>query len=140
VNQPALSLAALSVLQSVPLLARVAAAAEGMTVGTAILLLTLLNPVEVAENAATLEAIAGGRLSWAVVVDRGRALTAVSSYAFSVREQRAVAEHCVVQQPLIGLEALGAEGGRHHLSHAPSSSRLCQAGVRQGPVRSRGSR
>ena len=38
-------------LQSVPLLARVAAAAEGMTVGTAILLLTLLNPVEVAQNA-----------------------------------------------------------------------------------------
>ena len=43
--------------QSVPLLARVAAAAEGMTVGTFVLL-TLLNPVEVAENAATLDAIA----------------------------------------------------------------------------------
>jgi alkanesulfonate monooxygenase SsuD/methylene tetrahydromethanopterin reductase-like flavin-dependent oxidoreductase (luciferase family) len=46
--------------QSVPLLARMAAEAEGMTVGTAIVLLTLLNPVEVAENAATLSAIAGG--------------------------------------------------------------------------------
>jgi alkanesulfonate monooxygenase SsuD/methylene tetrahydromethanopterin reductase-like flavin-dependent oxidoreductase (luciferase family) len=45
--------------QSVPLLARMAAEAEGMTVGTAIILLTLLNPVEVAENAATLSAIAG---------------------------------------------------------------------------------
>ena len=48
-------------LQSVPLLGRVAAAAEGMPVGTAILVLTLLNAVEVAENAATLDAIAGGR-------------------------------------------------------------------------------
>jgi alkanesulfonate monooxygenase SsuD/methylene tetrahydromethanopterin reductase-like flavin-dependent oxidoreductase (luciferase family) len=46
--------------QSVPLLARMAAEAEGMTVGTAIVLLTLLNPVEVAENAATLAAIADG--------------------------------------------------------------------------------
>lgn len=46
--------------QSVPLMARMAAAAEGMTVGTAIVLLTLLNPVEVAENAATLSALAGG--------------------------------------------------------------------------------
>ena len=46
--------------QSVPLLARMAAEAQGMTVGTAIVLLTLLNPVEVAENAATLAAIADG--------------------------------------------------------------------------------
>jgi alkanesulfonate monooxygenase SsuD/methylene tetrahydromethanopterin reductase-like flavin-dependent oxidoreductase (luciferase family) len=46
--------------QSVPLLARMAAEAQGMTVGTAIVLLTLLNPVEVAENAATLSAIADG--------------------------------------------------------------------------------
>src|SRR5438552_3070438 len=47
--------------QSVPLLAGMSAAAEGMTVGTAVLLLTLLNPVEVAENAATLHALAAGR-------------------------------------------------------------------------------
>ena len=47
--------------QSVPLLARVAAEAGEMTVGTGILLLPLLNPVEVAENAATLDAICDGR-------------------------------------------------------------------------------
>jgi alkanesulfonate monooxygenase SsuD/methylene tetrahydromethanopterin reductase-like flavin-dependent oxidoreductase (luciferase family) len=46
--------------QSVPLLARVAAVAEGLTVGTAVVLLALLNPVEVAENAATLSALVGG--------------------------------------------------------------------------------
>jgi alkanesulfonate monooxygenase SsuD/methylene tetrahydromethanopterin reductase-like flavin-dependent oxidoreductase (luciferase family) len=71
--------------QSVPLLARVAAAAEGMTVGTAILLLTLLNPVEVAENAATLDAIAGGRL----VLGVGIGYRAVENAAFGVAQRRA---------------------------------------------------
>ena len=47
--------------QTVPLLARVATVGCGMTIGTGVLLLTLLNPVERAENAATLDAIAGGR-------------------------------------------------------------------------------
>jgi alkanesulfonate monooxygenase SsuD/methylene tetrahydromethanopterin reductase-like flavin-dependent oxidoreductase (luciferase family) len=71
--------------QSVPLLARVAAAADGMTVGTAILLLTLLNPVEVAENAATLDAIAGGRF----VLGVGIGYRAVENAAFGVTRKRA---------------------------------------------------
>ena len=49
-------------LQPIPLLARIAAEAGEMRVGTGVLLLTLLNPVEVAEQLATLDAIAGGRL------------------------------------------------------------------------------
>jgi alkanesulfonate monooxygenase SsuD/methylene tetrahydromethanopterin reductase-like flavin-dependent oxidoreductase (luciferase family) len=48
-------------LQLVPLLARIAAEAGEMRVCSGILLLTLLNPVEVAENAVTLDAITGGR-------------------------------------------------------------------------------
>jgi alkanesulfonate monooxygenase SsuD/methylene tetrahydromethanopterin reductase-like flavin-dependent oxidoreductase (luciferase family) len=72
-------------LQSVPLLARVAAAAEGMTVGTAILLLTLLNPVEVAENAATLDAIAAGRF----VLGVGIGYRPVENAAFGVAQNRA---------------------------------------------------
>ena len=48
-------------LQLVPLLARIAADAGEMRVCSGILLLTLLNPVEVAENAATLDAITDGR-------------------------------------------------------------------------------
>jgi alkanesulfonate monooxygenase SsuD/methylene tetrahydromethanopterin reductase-like flavin-dependent oxidoreductase (luciferase family) len=48
-------------LQVVPLLARIAAEAGGMRVCSGIILLTLLNPVEVAENAATLDAITDGR-------------------------------------------------------------------------------
>jgi alkanesulfonate monooxygenase SsuD/methylene tetrahydromethanopterin reductase-like flavin-dependent oxidoreductase (luciferase family) len=49
-------------LQNVPFLARMAAESATMTLGPGILLLTLLNPLEVAENLATLDAIAGGRL------------------------------------------------------------------------------
>jgi alkanesulfonate monooxygenase SsuD/methylene tetrahydromethanopterin reductase-like flavin-dependent oxidoreductase (luciferase family) len=71
--------------QSVPLLARVAAAAEGMTIGTGILLLTLLNPVEVAENAATLHAIAGGRF----VLGVGFGYRETESAAFGVARGRA---------------------------------------------------
>jgi alkanesulfonate monooxygenase SsuD/methylene tetrahydromethanopterin reductase-like flavin-dependent oxidoreductase (luciferase family) len=71
--------------QGVPLLARVAAEADGMTVGTAILLLTLLNPVEVAENAATLDAIAGGRF----VLGVGFGYRAVENAAFGVARGRA---------------------------------------------------
>ena len=48
--------------QPVPTLARVAAEAEGLTLGTGILLLPLLQPVDVAEQLATLDVIAGGRL------------------------------------------------------------------------------
>lgn len=72
-------------LQSVPLLARVAAAAEGMTLGTGILLLTLLNPVEVAEHAATLDAIAGGRF----VLGVGIGYREEENAAFGVTGQRA---------------------------------------------------
>jgi alkanesulfonate monooxygenase SsuD/methylene tetrahydromethanopterin reductase-like flavin-dependent oxidoreductase (luciferase family) len=48
-------------LQPVPLLARLAAEAGDLRVGAGILLLPLLNPVEVAEGAATLDVITGGR-------------------------------------------------------------------------------
>jgi alkanesulfonate monooxygenase SsuD/methylene tetrahydromethanopterin reductase-like flavin-dependent oxidoreductase (luciferase family) len=70
--------------QSVPLLARIAAEAEGMTVGTGILLLTLLNPVEVAENAATLDAIVPGDF----VLGVGIGYRPVENAAFGVSENR----------------------------------------------------
>ena len=71
--------------QTVPLLARVAAAAEKMMIGTGVLLLTLLNPVECAENAATLDAIAGGRF----VLGVGLGYRAVENAAFRVGGGRA---------------------------------------------------
>lgn len=48
--------------QPLPTLGRVAAEAEGMTLGTGVLLLPLHQPVDVAEQLATLDVISGGRL------------------------------------------------------------------------------
>lgn len=48
-------------LQPIPLLGWLATAAEGMMLGTNILVLPLLNPIEVAEQVATLDLITGGR-------------------------------------------------------------------------------
>lgn len=70
--------------QTVPLLARVAAEAGGMTLGPGILLLTLLNPIEVAENAATLDAITDGRF----VLGVGLGYRATENAAFGVGKGR----------------------------------------------------
>ncbi|MBI3078094.1 MAG: LLM class flavin-dependent oxidoreductase [Deltaproteobacteria bacterium] len=48
-------------LQTVPLLGRLAAEAEGMAIGATVLLLPLHHPVELAEQVATLDVITGGR-------------------------------------------------------------------------------
>ena len=47
--------------QPFPLIARLAAAVPGMTMGTSVMLLPMLNPLDVAEQVATLDAITGGR-------------------------------------------------------------------------------
>lgn len=52
--------------QPLPMLARMAAEAGGMELGTAIYVLPLQHPVEVAENFATLDALSGGRLIFGV--------------------------------------------------------------------------
>jgi alkanesulfonate monooxygenase SsuD/methylene tetrahydromethanopterin reductase-like flavin-dependent oxidoreductase (luciferase family) len=95
-------------LQSVPLLARVAAEAEGMTLGTAVLLLTLLNPVEVAEQAATLDAIAGGRF----VLGVGIGYHATENAAFGVTTHRArlFERKLAVVRALLAGEAVTASG------------------------------
>jgi alkanesulfonate monooxygenase SsuD/methylene tetrahydromethanopterin reductase-like flavin-dependent oxidoreductase (luciferase family) len=106
--------------QSVPLLARMAAEAEGMTVGTAIILLTLLNPVEVAENAATLSAIAGGNF----VLGVGFGYRAVENDAFGVsavpRGERAswFEEKLEVVRRLLAGESVTASGHGFALSEA----------------------
>lgn len=51
----------LQMFQAMPLLARLAAEAEGMRLGPGLLLLPLLNPVIVAEETATLDWLTGGR-------------------------------------------------------------------------------
>lgn len=49
-------------LQTTPMLARLAAEAGEMSIGTNLLLLPMLSPVDVAEQYATMDAISGGRL------------------------------------------------------------------------------
>lgn len=56
----------LQMLQPIPLLGRLAAESGDMDLGTCIMLLTLLHPVDVAEQIATLDTIAGGRLVFGV--------------------------------------------------------------------------
>ena len=53
-------------IQPLPLIARLAAEAGEMALGTGILLLPLLHPVDVAEQVATLDAICGGRFIFGV--------------------------------------------------------------------------
>ncbi len=52
--------------QPIPTLARLAGEADGMTLGTGVLLLPLHQPVEVAEQLATLDVICGGRFVFGV--------------------------------------------------------------------------
>jgi len=52
--------------QPIPTLARIAAEARGMILGTGVLLLPLHHPVEIAEQLATLDVIADGRLIFGV--------------------------------------------------------------------------
>jgi alkanesulfonate monooxygenase SsuD/methylene tetrahydromethanopterin reductase-like flavin-dependent oxidoreductase (luciferase family) len=114
--------------QSVPLLARMAAAADGMTVGTAILLLTLLNPVEVAENAATLEAIVAGRF----VLGVGLGYRAVENAAFGVERGRIdlFERKLDVVKRLLAGETVTAGGDGFELSEA----RLALVPERPPPV------
>jgi alkanesulfonate monooxygenase SsuD/methylene tetrahydromethanopterin reductase-like flavin-dependent oxidoreductase (luciferase family) len=53
-------------MQPIPVLARVAAEAGDMTLGTGIVLLALQQPVDIAESIATLDVICGGRLVFGV--------------------------------------------------------------------------
>jgi alkanesulfonate monooxygenase SsuD/methylene tetrahydromethanopterin reductase-like flavin-dependent oxidoreductase (luciferase family) len=95
-------------LQLVPLLARVAAEAGEMRVCSGILLLTLLNPVEVAENAATLDAITDGRF----VLGLGLGYRQEENDAFGLPEKRLrIFEQKVdVVRRLLDGEAVTAEG------------------------------
>jgi len=105
--------------QPIPLLARLAAVAEGMRVGPAILLLTLLNPLEVAENLATLDAISPG----GVVAGFGLGYRQVENAAFGVEDKRAAlfeGKVDVVRRLLAG-ERVTASGPGYELSDAQLS-------------------
>jgi alkanesulfonate monooxygenase SsuD/methylene tetrahydromethanopterin reductase-like flavin-dependent oxidoreductase (luciferase family) len=100
-------------LQTMPLLGRIAAEAGDMRVGTNIVLLTLLNPVELAENAVTLDAITGGRL----VLGVGLGYRQEEFDAFGVPEKRlrVFLDKMDVVKRLLEGEEVTAEGHGYRL-------------------------
>ncbi len=70
--------------QPVPFLARIAAESEDMAVGLGVMLLTLFNPVDAAEVAASLDVTTGGRF----ILGVGLGYRQVENHAFGVRGGR----------------------------------------------------
>jgi alkanesulfonate monooxygenase SsuD/methylene tetrahydromethanopterin reductase-like flavin-dependent oxidoreductase (luciferase family) len=104
-------------LQTIPLLARVAAEAGGMTLGTGIALLPLLNPVEAAEHAATLDAIADGRFVYGV----GAGYRSEEDRAFGLppgRRAAAFEAKLAVVRSLLAGERVTATGDGYELHEA----------------------
>jgi alkanesulfonate monooxygenase SsuD/methylene tetrahydromethanopterin reductase-like flavin-dependent oxidoreductase (luciferase family) len=103
-------------LQPVPLLARLAAETGDMRVGAGILLLPLLNPVEVAEHAATLDVLTGGRF----VLGVGLGYRAEENAALGVPESRVrvFREKLDVVQRLLEGEEVTADGHGYSLERA----------------------
>ena len=103
-------------LQPVPLLARVAAAADGLTVGAGVLLLPLLNPVETAEHAATLDVITGGRF----VLGVGLGYRPEENEAFGITERRVAVfrEKLDLVRRLLEGEEVTADGHGYRLEGA----------------------
>ena len=125
--------------QPVPLLARLAAETEAMRVGPGVLLLPLLNPLQVAEEIATLDAITGGR----VVLGLGIGYRDVEFAGFGVTERPATVferKLDVVRRLLAG-EQVTAEGPGYALDGAqlalvpPNPVPLWVAANRDGAVR-----
>ena len=76
----------LQVLQPIPLLGRLAAESGDMQLGTCILLLPLLHPVDVAEQVATLDHLCGGRFIFGI----GLGYLETEFHAFGVDKKRRV--------------------------------------------------
>ena len=103
-------------LQSVPLLARLAAETGDMRVGVGILLLPLLNPVEVAEQSATLDVLTGGRF----VLGVGLGYRGEENAAFGVEDGRVrvFREKLDVVRRLLEGEEVTASGHGYRLERA----------------------
>lgn len=117
----------LAMLQPMPLLGHLAAEAEGMTVGTNVLVLPLLNPVQVAEEAATLDLVTGGRF----VLGVGLGYRPVEDDAFGVLQRekpRRLAEAVTLIRRLFTEDRVTFEGRYYRLRDA----RLSLRGARKG--------
>jgi alkanesulfonate monooxygenase SsuD/methylene tetrahydromethanopterin reductase-like flavin-dependent oxidoreductase (luciferase family) len=111
--------------QSVPLLARLAAETGEMRVGAGILLLPLLNPVEVAEEAATLDVLTGGRF----VLGVGLGYRSEENAAFGVPRERVrvFREKLEVVRRLLEGEEVTASGHGYALDGARLAPRPVQS-------------
>jgi alkanesulfonate monooxygenase SsuD/methylene tetrahydromethanopterin reductase-like flavin-dependent oxidoreductase (luciferase family) len=109
----------------VPLLARLAAETGDMRVGAGILLLPLLNPVEVAEHAATLDVVTGGRF----VLGVGLGYRAEENAALGVPERRVgvFREKLDVVRRLLEGEEVTADGHGYRLERARLAPRPVQS-------------
>jgi alkanesulfonate monooxygenase SsuD/methylene tetrahydromethanopterin reductase-like flavin-dependent oxidoreductase (luciferase family) len=94
--------------QLMPLLARIAADAGDMRIASNIALLTLLNPVELAENAATLDAITGGR--FVLGVGLGYRPEEFDAFGIPDKKVRIFLDKLDVVKRLLEGEAVTAEG------------------------------
>jgi alkanesulfonate monooxygenase SsuD/methylene tetrahydromethanopterin reductase-like flavin-dependent oxidoreductase (luciferase family) len=111
--------------QSVPLLARLAAESGDMRVGAGVLLLPLLNPVEVAEQAATLDVLTGGRF----VLGVGLGYRSEENAAFGVPRERirVFREKLEVVRRLLEGEQVTASGHGYTLEGARLAPRPLQS-------------
>lgn len=117
----------LAMLQPMPLLGYLAPEAEGMTLGTNILVLPLLNPVAVAEEAATLDLIANGRF----VLGVGLGYRTAEDAAFGVAQREKVSrmvESIAIIRRLFTEDRVTFEGRHFRLQDVHLSLR----GVRKG--------
>jgi len=117
----------LAMLQPMPLLGYLAREAEGMTLGTNILVLPLLNPVQVAEEAATLDLITHGRF----VLGVGLGYRAVEDAAFGIPAREKVGrlvEAVTIIRRLFTEDRVTFEGRYYRLKDVHLSLR----GVRKG--------
>jgi alkanesulfonate monooxygenase SsuD/methylene tetrahydromethanopterin reductase-like flavin-dependent oxidoreductase (luciferase family) len=100
--------------QPFPTLGRIAAEAEGMTIGTGILLLPLHQPVDVAEQVATLDVISSGRFIFGVGLGYRDAETEAMGLNPKERVSRYVEALEVVERLWSG-EPVTYEGKHFHL-------------------------
>ncbi|MGH7335894.1 MAG: LLM class flavin-dependent oxidoreductase [Candidatus Rokuibacteriota bacterium] len=119
--------APMAMFQPMPLLGWLAAEAEGMILGTNILVLSLLNPVQVAEEAATLDYVTGGRF----ILGVGLGYRDAEDEAFGVRradKSGRLAEAVTLIRRLFTEDRVTFEGQHFRLKDAHLSLR----GVRPG--------
>jgi alkanesulfonate monooxygenase SsuD/methylene tetrahydromethanopterin reductase-like flavin-dependent oxidoreductase (luciferase family) len=102
--------------QPIPLLARMAAEADGMTVGPGVLLLPLLNPLQVAEEIATLDALAGGRVALGVGI--GYRDVELAGFGVTDKPSKVFEEKLEVLKRLLAGEAVTASGAGYTLDGA----------------------